>query len=42
VGVIGALVWFWAARNTPFCFLFERPAWARLKPRKISTLQPAE
>jgi uncharacterized membrane protein YcfT len=41
-GVIGALIWFWAVRNTPFRFLFERPAWARLKPRRAPTLQPAE
>jgi uncharacterized membrane protein YcfT len=41
-GVIGALCWFWAARNTPFRFLFERPAWARLKPARGSVLQPAE
>ena len=41
-GVIGALCWFWAVRNTPFRFLFERPAWARLKPARGSVLQPAE
>ena len=32
-GVVGALVWFWMARNTLFRFLFERPDWARLKSR---------
>jgi uncharacterized membrane protein YcfT len=41
-GVIGALCWFWAVRNTPFRFLFERPIWARLKPARGSVLQPAE
>jgi uncharacterized membrane protein YcfT len=41
-GVVGALVWFWAVRNTPFRFLFERPAWARLKPKRAPALQPAE
>jgi uncharacterized membrane protein YcfT len=41
-GVIGALCWFWAARNTPFRFLFERPAWARLRPARGAVLQPAE
>jgi uncharacterized membrane protein YcfT len=41
-GVVGALLWFWAVRNTPFRFLFERPAWARLKSRRAPALQPAE
>jgi uncharacterized membrane protein YcfT len=41
-GVIGALVWYWAVRNTPFRFLFERPAWARITPARARTLQPAE
>ena len=41
-GVVGALCWFWAARGTPFRFLFERPAWARLKTARSSVLQPAE
>ena len=41
-GVVGALCWYWAARNTPFRFLFERPAWARLKPGRTPALQPAE
>jgi len=41
-GVIGALCWFWAARGTRFRFLFERPAWARLEPKRIPALQPAE
>jgi uncharacterized membrane protein YcfT len=41
-GVTGALCWFWAVRNTPFRFLFERPAWARLKPARGAALQPAE
>jgi uncharacterized membrane protein YcfT len=41
-GVIGALVWYWAVRNTPFRFLFERPSWARLAPARTRVLQPAE
>jgi uncharacterized membrane protein YcfT len=41
-GVVGALCWYWAARNTPFRLLFERPAWARLKPARTPALQPAE
>jgi uncharacterized membrane protein YcfT len=41
-GVVGALIWFWAARYTPFRFLFERPAWARLMPQRVRMLQPAE
>ncbi|MBM3530918.1 MAG: acyltransferase [Alphaproteobacteria bacterium] len=41
-GVTGALVWYWAVRNTPFRFLFERPAWARLKPLRVRAMQPAE
>jgi uncharacterized membrane protein YcfT len=42
VGVIGALLWYWAVRGTPLRFLFERPAWARLKPARGPVLQPAE
>ncbi len=41
-GVIGALACYWAARHTPFRFLFERLALARLKPVRAQTLQPAE
>jgi uncharacterized membrane protein YcfT len=41
-GVIGALCWFWAVRGTRLRFLFERPAWARLKPSPGPVLQPAE
>ena len=41
-GIVGALCWYWAARNTPFRLLFERPAWARLKPARKPALQPAE
>jgi uncharacterized membrane protein YcfT len=41
-GVIGALVWYWAVRGTPFRFLFERPAWAGLTPAPARILQPAE
>jgi uncharacterized membrane protein YcfT len=42
VGVVGALAWYWAVRGTPLRFLFERPAWARLKPAQILVMQPAE
>ena len=35
-GVVGALAWYWAVRGTPLRFLFERPAWARLKPARIA------
>jgi uncharacterized membrane protein YcfT len=42
VGVVGALAWYWAVRGTPLRFLFERPAWARLKPARIPAMQPAE
>jgi uncharacterized membrane protein YcfT len=42
VGVVGALAWYWALRGTPIRFLFERPAWARLKPARIPAMQPAE
>jgi uncharacterized membrane protein YcfT len=42
VGVIGALCWYWAARETRFGFLFERPAWARMRPARIAAMQPAE
>ena len=41
-GVIGALVWYWAVRRTPLRLLFERPAWARLKPTRMPAMQPAE
>jgi uncharacterized membrane protein YcfT len=41
-GVIGALVWYWAVRGTPLRVLFERPAWAKLKPARGPVLQPAE
>jgi uncharacterized membrane protein YcfT len=40
IGVAVAL--FWAVRGTPLKFLFERPAWARLKDRREFALQPAE
>ncbi len=39
-GVIGALCWYWAVRGTPLRFLFERPAWAKLAPRRQPALQP--
>jgi uncharacterized membrane protein YcfT len=41
-GVIGALAWYWAVRRTALRFLFERPAWARLRPAQIPAMQPAE
>ena len=41
-GVIGALCWYWAVRGTPLRLLFERPAWAKLKPARAPVLQPAE
>jgi uncharacterized membrane protein YcfT len=41
-GVVGALIWYWTVRYTPFRWLFERPAWARLTPSPARTLQPAE
>ena len=41
-GVVGALVLFWLVRNTPFRFLFERPAWARFERQRTPVLQPAE
>ena len=41
-GVIGALTLFWLVRNTPFRFLFERPAWARIERKRATVLQPAE
>lgn len=40
--VVGALAWYWAVRGTPLRFLFERPAWARLKPRRRAAMLPAE
>jgi uncharacterized membrane protein YcfT len=41
-GVIGALCWYWAVRWTPLRFLFERPAWAKLRPARAPAMQPAE
>jgi uncharacterized membrane protein YcfT len=41
-GVVGALAWYWAVRDTRFRFLFERPGWARLRPARIEAMQPAE
>ncbi len=40
-GVVGALLWFWAARGTRLKFLFERPAAFWIAPKPIR-LQPAE
>ena len=41
-GIAVAVALFWAVRNTPLRFLFERPAWARLQQRPKYVLQPAE
>jgi uncharacterized membrane protein YcfT len=41
-GIAGAVALFWAVRHTPLRFLFERPAWARLKDKPKFALQPAE
>ena len=39
IGVAVAL--FWLVRGTPLRFLFERPDWARLEPKRQFELQPA-
>jgi uncharacterized membrane protein YcfT len=42
-GVTGAIVWYWILRKTPAWFLFKRPEWAHLRPRRPALqLQPAE
>jgi uncharacterized membrane protein YcfT len=41
-GIVGALAWYWAVRGTRLRLLFERPAWAKLKPVRTPVLQPAE
>ena len=41
-GIAVAVALFWAVRATPLCFLFERPAWARLPEKPRYLLQPAE
>jgi uncharacterized membrane protein YcfT len=41
-GVIGPLVLFWAVRNTPLRFLFERPEWAHIDVPRRRNLVPAE
>ena len=41
-GVIFPLVLFWAVRNTPLRFLFERPQWARLQTPHRPAMVPAE
>jgi uncharacterized membrane protein YcfT len=41
-GVAGAVALFWTVRGTPLRFLFERPAWARLRDKPKYALQPAE
>ena len=41
-GIAGAVALFWAVRGTRLKFLFERPAWARLRDRPKYALQPAE
>ena len=38
----GFLLLYWLVRNTPFRFLFERPAWARVERKRAPVLQPAE
>jgi len=40
IGVAVAL--FWLVRGTPLRFLFERPDWARLEPKRQFELQPAQ
>lgn len=42
VAIVGALAAWWVVRDTRFGFLFRRPAWAHLKPRRAAALQPAE
>jgi uncharacterized membrane protein YcfT len=45
VGIVVPILMFWAVRNTPARFLFERPAMFWLtakKPRHPATMQPAE
>ncbi len=42
VGVVGALVWFWAVRWTFLRFMFERPERFWIAPKKRLVLQPAE
>ncbi|MEA2877336.1 MAG: hypothetical protein QOF14_2532 [Hyphomicrobiales bacterium] len=41
-GVAGAVALFWTVRGTRLKFLFERPAWARLRDKPKYALQPAE
>lgn len=41
-GVIGALVMWWALRNTPLRFLYTRPEALRVAPARRIALQPAE
>jgi fucose 4-O-acetylase-like acetyltransferase len=42
-GLAGALAIYWMLRDTRyFGFLFERPQWFRIAPRKQVALQPAE
>ena len=41
-GVIGALMMWWAVRNTRLGFLFERPDFFRIAPRPGVAAQPAE
>jgi uncharacterized membrane protein len=40
--VVAPLILAYLVRGTPARFLFERPAWARLAPRRGPALQPAE
>lgn len=41
-GVIGSLCMYWAMRNSPLGFLYERPQFLRLEPKHVPALQPAE
>ena len=41
-GVLGSLCIYWALRNGRLGFLYERPQFLRLTPKRAPTLQPAE
>ncbi|HJV81846.1 acyltransferase family protein [Noviherbaspirillum sp.] len=41
VSVAGAMMLYWMVRNTPFRFLFARPAWAAIAARPASLPRPA-
>lgn len=42
VAVVAPVLFFWLVRGTRLRFLFERPAWARLEPKRSSGLVAAE